>query len=80
MTGGTDRARQRGEGRLRRPSLGPAAGARGYGYAGDTGDLALLLTTGWMPAPSSRMWCGGEALPVDLGQSAVGERQRVADP
>ena len=40
----------------------------------------LLLTTGWTPSPSLRMWCGGEALPVDLGQSAVGERQRVVEP
>jgi len=28
----------------------------------------LLLTTGWTPGPSLRMWCGGEALPVDLAQ------------
>jgi amino acid adenylation domain-containing protein/non-ribosomal peptide synthase protein (TIGR01720 family) len=31
----------------------------------------LLLTTGWTPNPNLRMWCGGEALPVDLAQRLI---------
>lgn len=29
----------------------------------------MLLTAGWRPAPGLRMWCGGEAMPVDLASA-----------
>jgi amino acid adenylation domain-containing protein/non-ribosomal peptide synthase protein (TIGR01720 family) len=34
----------------------------------------MLLASGWAPRPSLRMWCGGEAMPVDLAErlSATG--------
>jgi len=33
----------------------------------------LLLTTGWKPNPGLRMWCGGEALPVDLAERLIAQ-------
>ncbi|MBM3779323.1 MAG: amino acid adenylation domain-containing protein, partial [Acidimicrobiia bacterium] len=29
----------------------------------------MLLASGWTPRPSLRMWCGGEAMPVDLADA-----------
>jgi amino acid adenylation domain-containing protein/non-ribosomal peptide synthase protein (TIGR01720 family) len=43
----------------------------------------LLLTTGWKPSPSLRMWCGGEAMPPDLAEALLtdgGELWNVYGP
>ena len=37
----------------------------------------LLLATGWVPDPTLRVWCGGEALPTDLAARLVAGNREV---